>query len=317
MLYGLNRLLPLFLGNREPVLSILIYHQVLEKPDYLRPGEPTVRQFDWQMQLLKTYFTPLSLTQAVQLLDEQRLPSNAVCVTFDDGYADNYTLALPILKKWAIPATVFVASGYLNGGRMWNDTLIEAIRSTQSGQWDGGFIGLGPLDLSTAAARKQTLNTLITLIKHLPGHERQAATGHIASISDVLPDDLMMTDEQLKALCAQGVEVGAHTVTHPVLTTVSLETARDEIMASKTRLESITGSPVTHFAYPNGHYGDDYNESHVSLVRKLGFSSAVTTDWGVSSRATDRFQLARFTPWDRTPLRFYSRLLLNTSNVKS
>ena len=110
-------------------LSILIYHRVLQSPDPLRPGEPIVDEFRQRMNLLRRYFNPLPLVEAIDRLQAGELPERAVCVTFDDGYADNESVALPILKKSGIPATVFVATGFLNGGQMWNDTVIESIRT--------------------------------------------------------------------------------------------------------------------------------------------------------------------------------------------
>ena len=112
----------------EARLSILIYHRVLAKADPMRPGEPTVAEFESQMKWIRRYFTPLPLLEAAQKLAEGTLPSRAVCVTFDDGYADNEELAMPVLRRHGMPATVFVSTGSMNGGQMWNDTVIESIR---------------------------------------------------------------------------------------------------------------------------------------------------------------------------------------------
>ncbi len=104
-------------------LSILIYHQVVAEFDPMRPNEPTPEIFDWQMALLARYFTPLSLDEAVERLALGTLPANAVCVTFDDGYLNNLTVAQPILAKYAIPATVYVATAFRNQANMWNDRI--------------------------------------------------------------------------------------------------------------------------------------------------------------------------------------------------
>ena len=113
----------------ENRLSILIFHRVLESFDFMRSGEITAREFDAKMQLIARYFAPISLSDAVEHLKQGTLPKRAICVTFDDGYRDNAEVAYPILKKWNIPATFFVATGFLNGGRMWNDSVIETCRS--------------------------------------------------------------------------------------------------------------------------------------------------------------------------------------------
>jgi peptidoglycan/xylan/chitin deacetylase (PgdA/CDA1 family) len=106
------------------------------------------------------------------------------------------------------------------------------------------------------------------------------------------------------------MEVGAHTRTHPILSTLAPEAAREEIAGSREALARIIGSPVTAFAYPNGRPGEDYGPRERHLVEELGFDYAVATRWGVATTATDHFQLPRFTPWDRDPARWLARLLL-------
>jgi peptidoglycan/xylan/chitin deacetylase (PgdA/CDA1 family) len=127
----------------------------------------------------------------------------------------------------------------------------------------------------------------------------------------------MMTGEQVRHLRRSGMEIGAHTMTHPILAQLDRERADLEIRDSKRRLEEITGNPVTLFAYPNGKPSRDYRREHVATVRALGFEAAVTTAWGVAHAASDTYQLPRFTPWDRTPAKFILRLLRNTFRTKA
>ena len=115
-------------GLGQARLSVLIYHRVLAAPDLLRPWEPDRDRFRRQMELLASNFKVLNLGEAVQRLAEGRMPPRAACVTFDDGYADNAAIARPVLEELQLPATFFIATGYLDGGRMWNDTVIESLR---------------------------------------------------------------------------------------------------------------------------------------------------------------------------------------------
>ena len=126
-----------------------------------------------------------------------------------------------------------------------------------------------------------------------------------------MPDDLMLTSKQLKHLYDSGMEIGAHTVQHPILFSVDAREARKEIETSRADIESIIGSPVTLFAYPNGKPSIDYSQRDVDLVRELGFEAAVSTAWGVGTAGADRWQLPRFTPWDRSRFRFVLRLIDN------
>lgn len=120
-----------------------------------------------------------------------------------------------------------------------------------------------------------------------------------------------MSSDQVRALHRAGMQIGAHTVNHPILARLGRDEAMREIGDSKRRLESITGAPVTLFAYPNGRPGDDYDDASVALVREAGFEAAFSTTWGAARLVSDRFQLPRFTPWDRGRGRFGLRLLGN------
>ena len=126
-----------------------------------------------------------------------------------------------------------------------------------------------------------------------------------------VPKNLMLTRDSVKSLMDFGFEIGAHTVTHPILASTDTNEAWSEIQRSKNDLEDLTGRAVTLFAYPNGKPGQDYLPEHVQMVREAGFVGAVTGDWGAASRTSDNLQLPRFTPWARNPLKFDLLMLRN------
>jgi peptidoglycan/xylan/chitin deacetylase (PgdA/CDA1 family) len=304
--------LPLLLGTRgKQRLSILIFHRVLPEHDPLRPDEPTVEEFDWQMRLLREHFNPLPIVEAVERLQSGDLPSNAISITFDDGYSDNEKYAMPILKKYGIPATVFVSTGFLNGGRMWNDSIIEVIRHYEKHTLDLREIGLGCYHTSSDAQRLNTIASIIQEIRHLDPVVRQNLTAKIENYGKNLPGDLMMNDLQVRSLAHNDIAIGAHTVSHPILAKISNENARQEISNSKVYLEALIQKPVDVFAYPNGRPDTDYRPEHRDLVSDLGFKAAVSTHWGVGIPQSDQLQLPRFTPWDRQELKFAIRLLVS------
>src|SRR5688500_10667438 len=107
-------------------LSILIYHRVHAEVDPIFPAEVDAKQFGLQLNWIKSLFNVLPLDEAIEALEQNRLPARTAAITFDDGYADNTEVALPILKKHNLSATFFICTGYLDGGRMWNDTIIES-----------------------------------------------------------------------------------------------------------------------------------------------------------------------------------------------
>lgn len=304
-------------GKSRRRLSILIYHRILEQPDPLRPDEPTIAQFDWQMRLLRKHFQPLPLVEAARRLRERSLPDRAVCVTFDDGYADNEQFAQPVLSKYGVPATVFVSTGFLNGGRMFNDTVIECVRS-----WDGALLdlddlGLGCFRLDSVDDRLGAIAHILETLKYRQPQERDALVAEIERLSANLPTDLMLSDQQICKMASRGVDIGAHTVCHPILARLEKDVAREEIAHSRRYLEELLQRDVAAFAYPNGRPGVDYTEVHRDLVRSLGFTTAVATHRGVATARSDPHQLPRFTPWDRTPARFAMRLLLNYRRIDS
>lgn len=120
----------------------------------------------------------------------------------------------------------------------------------------------------------------------------------------------MMTEDEVRSLRRAGMQIGAHTVSHPILATLDAGEKRREIVESKQVLETILGEPVDLFAYPNGKPGEDYDAESVRIVREAGFTAALTTARGAAHRQTDPFQIPRFTPWDRTRLRFGLRMLM-------
>ena len=296
-------------------LSILIYHRVLPNFDPFRSLEITKSEFIWQMNLVAKNFNAYTLSEAINRLHSGCLPSRSICITFDDGYADNYEIALPILQYFKIPATFFIASGFLDGGRMWNDSVIEIIRVCRDGVLNLSDHSLGIHAIKSTETRRKAVREILSKAKYLPPDERKRAVASIVDWADSklkLPGNLMMTSEQVQGMHKAGMEIGAHTVNHPILERISVEESESEIKSSREQLEALVGQQqVKVFAYPNGQPEKDYRQADVEVVRKLGFDAAVSTKWGVSTTDTDRWQLPRFTPWDKTPSRFMLRLLRN------
>src|SRR5450830_974273 len=296
-------------------LSVLIFHRVLPEPDSLFPDEMHARRFDALCSWLASWFNVLPLDKAVARLKAGTLPARAACITFDDGYADNPRVALPILQRHGLTATFFIATGFLDGGRMWNDTIIETVRGCKVPELDLSSLGLGHYALGAINDRQAAIAALINQIKYRPIQERISITEQLAHLAQVqLPQDLMMTSQEVKAMRQAGMQIGAHTVSHPILARLTDDQARQEIGDSKRFLEQLLGEPVGLFAYPNGKPGEDYSPQTVEVVRSLGFDAAVSTRWGASGTGDDLFQIRRFTPWDKTRLRFGVRMLNNLRN---
>jgi len=299
-----------FAGPRS--LSVLLYHRVLAEHDPLLPAEPDAAHFEARMRWVKENFNVLALPEAVQRLREDSLPKRALVITFDDGYADNYRIALPILQRLHLPATFFIATGFLDGGCMFNDVVIEAVRRATEPDLQLNDLGLGHHPLGSDESRARTIDRILKPLQYFKPERRHKLALEIARRAGArVPATLMMTSAQVRGLHDAGMTIGAHTVTHPILAEVSDAEARDEMATSRAQLEEITGAPVRVFAYPTGRPVRDYRPQHAAMAREIGFEAAVSVAWGAARPGDDLFQIPRFTPWDRPNWRFGLRLATN------
>ena len=296
-----------------PQLSTLIFHRILPETDPLFPNEVTAQRFDRMMAAVARSFRVMPLVQACQLLEQGRLPARALSITFDDGYADNEEIALPILKRHGLPATFFIATGFLDGGRMFNDTVIECLRHTRLDELDLQCWGLGKLPSATVEQRRGAIGKVLPYIKYLDLQTREVALAQLwdACGKPALSETLMMKRVQVQSLHAAGMEIGAHTVNHPILTATVDAVAREELRSGRDALQDMVQAPVTSLAYPNGRPDADYDLRHVKMAKELGFARAVSTSKGVCGPGVDLYQLPRFTPWDTSLPAWMARLVLN------
>ncbi len=291
-------------------LLVLSYHRVIPEIDLLFPEETTASDFDTHLRALAKYFRVYTLSEALSLLGKRALPARSVVITFDDGYADNATEALPLLNRYGLKATFFIATKFIAGELMWNDKIIEAIRNCNATGLSLEKFGLGNFTLKDLESRRSAIDTLLKKLKHVPEPKRSRIVQEIVSVTgSSLPDRLMMSDDQLNLLVQAGMEIGAHTVSHPILAQQPDDEAEQEISESGNALRQLLGVTVSSFAYPNGKPGVDYRESHVKLVRNAGFDAAVSTQNGIVEFSTDRYQLPRYGVWDKSYWKFILRLL--------
>jgi peptidoglycan/xylan/chitin deacetylase (PgdA/CDA1 family) len=302
-------------GGTDGRLTTLIFHRVLPSADPLFPDEPDASRFSEILSWVGAWFQVMPLDAALQALHNGTLAPRALSITFDDGYADNHEVALPILQRHGMSATFFIATGFLDGGRMWNDTIIEAVRATAEPQLDLRGLALplpDRLSLATTNDRRAAIGRLLPAVKYLPLDKRHELVEAIARRAACpLPSDLMLDTRQLRALRRAGMGIGAHTVHHPILARLDDRSAGDEIERGRTHLSALLGERIGLFAYPNGKPDADYTARCVGLVRELGFDAAVTTSPGSTGPSADHWQIPRFTPWDRARWRFGARLLAN------
>ena len=281
-------------------LSTFIFHRVLERDDPLRVGEPDAARFERIVAFITRHFQVLPLADAAARLTAGRLPAAAACITFDDGYADNLTIAAPILQRHGATATVFVATAYSDGSRMWNDSVIEAVRAAPAGELDWRDVGLGQHRLGDDDSRRALVHSTLSTLKYKEIDERAAIANELAQRCG-LPQqcNLMLSPAQMRQWRELGFDVGGHTIQHPILSRLNDEHAAHEIAGGRAQLAQWLGEAPRAFAYPNGVPGRDYGPRDVALVKRAGYGCAVSTARGAATRINDPYQLPRYLPWDR------------------
>jgi peptidoglycan/xylan/chitin deacetylase (PgdA/CDA1 family) len=255
---GLFAVMRLVLRRR---LLVLCYHSVISDD---APNDPqtiiavTTRQLEAQLQILQRRWKPITLAEldaAVQ--GTAVLPDHAVLVTFDDGFRNNLTLVAPLLHKYGISATVFLTSGLIGTDAMlWTQEVVERQRHLRSD-------ALRPR--STAE------------LKRLPNAERLAWLDELRAHSELVVDSdwqrelyALMNWDEVRQLRSFGVDVGAHTVSHPILSSLAPDAVRQELSVCKAAIEHETGLPCFALAYPNGGEAD-FTEAIMDECLALGF----------------------------------------------
>lgn len=255
----------------------------------------TAEQFREQMMLLRARYRVLPLRELVARLARGESGEHLAAVTFDDGWRTTRSLAAPILRELKVPATVFVATGLLDTTHrgLWTQRLIASLAAARQDRfrlWD--------LDLpaQTEPRRIAAMRTLSTFLKSLPTDEREERLREVfarfGNGHELGPEMEFMSSNETRELAAFGVDCGAHTVDHEILSSLTLEKASDQIRRSRAQLEDVTGLPCRLFAYPNGSERD-FSDVHTRALADEGFDGAVTQIPGRNTAATDRFRLRR------------------------
>lgn len=289
---------------------ILTYHRIQPTQQTLTMGAFLLDHFEQQVAYLAKYYRLMTLGQVMDAIREGRLPDGAVCLTFDDGYRDVYDHALPVLRRYRAPATVFLATGSIGTGTpLWYDQIFEALRRSRVRRL------LHPLDHTEIRldSEQEKHELALRLIERLKGEEETARKRGVQRILHALKipvaaDNRLMLDWDLvRRLQKAGIEFGSHTDTHPILSRLSPSKVWSELVRSKTVIEDHCQREATLFAYPNGK-PEDYTPEVVEMVKRAGYRAAVTTLFGTNHVGDDPYHLKRGTPWETSVRRFGMKL---------
>lgn len=282
-------------------LRILCYHRVMDI-DYRHfeldddVVDATVLDFDRQMRFVARHFNVIGFKELEEYKRRGIFPKNSLIVTFDDGYKDFYTNAYPVLRKYKIPATIFLTAGHIGTNRLfWWDKLAFFIKNTPKKGISITHNGnTYKYDLSTYTRRQQSLKAINRLMKKIKNEEREDIIGFIERSAGIKIDpsaakDLILSWGDIRTMSNDSIEFGAHSVNHPILSYLPPHEIEREIFLSKKKIEQQIKEPVTVFAYPCGAYNERCKES----VRKMGFAFGCTFTRGINSFKTDSYELKR------------------------
>jgi peptidoglycan/xylan/chitin deacetylase (PgdA/CDA1 family) len=327
-----------YYGRFTPGAVILLYHRIIELPSdpYLLGVSP--QHFAEHLAIVRKHYRPISLQQLVNGLRNDKVPRRAIIITFDDGYFDNLINAKPLLEQYDTPATAFVApTPRADAHEFWWDTLerillqprslpqiLRLVTNRVSHEWRlGSAAEYGPDDdarhhswnygrKDDPTQRHVIFRAVHQLLKALEQDERLKVLQDLAAWAcldiTVRPTYRVLSAPEMVHLAEDGiVDIGAHTMTHPVLSRLSPAKQRAEIQQSKAHLEEILDQPVTSFAYPHG-LKADYTEETIAIVRETGFECACAALPGIVRRGVDVHQLPRFVVRDDDGETFAERL---------
>ena len=295
--------------RRAKETTIMTFHGLCE-------GSGDTGILDWSLHLpveifrsvcslLAAEYHVISMSDFIEARSQKlSLPANSVVLTFDDGFESNFKLAYPILKRFELPATIFVTTGFLDGADMlWFQRIDLAFGRTrkESLVWKINERKLR-LSLETREERQNSLVELMPELKMLPDadllgevNRLERALGVDSPRMDDLPVPMRpLTWASAKSMVSEGlIEIGGHTHTHPILSRCEPFSMEAEITTCRDRILAETGVAPVSFAYPNG--GDeDYTHETVRMVKAAGFQSACTTINGRINPRTSLFQLPRY-----------------------
>lgn len=288
-----------FTGSK---FGILCYHRVG------RGGVPLFSQllpkaFERQICYLRKHYRIVSLGQLCRELEEVVPVKPTLALTFDDGYRDLYSCAFPVLRKYEIPATIYLIGKSMETGEApWYDRIFVALHSTSERELEIELGALRRFLLSGPASRAAAAWEIICYLRGIPDAQRRkwcAALDARLKVPEEMLENRMLDWAQVREMYRSGISFGAHTMNHPSVSRLDAADLEGELVQSRRVLEAGLGAPVEDFAYPFGKAADrsDSVENYLALC---GYRSAVTTIAGINSRGRNRFALHRLQIGDGT-----------------
>lgn len=288
-------LLPLIRGIRTVLLKevrILAYHRIYnldECKEYKFDADlisANSTEFEWQVKYVLKNYNPITFRELIRALEGKRkLPLRPLLITFDDGFEDNYVNAFPILKKYRVPATIFISTDYIGQEEtFWFDKVVYLLNVSKN-------INLSSIPESGIEIENHSRNMLaqkvLGYLKKVPNAKRLEVLENLIKDNKVdmpkggFAESRPLNWEQVIEMASEGIEFGSHTCTHPILSRLSQQELGKELADSRQKIEAMIGKACEVIAYPVGGKGE-YDERTVRAVKDAGYRMGMTYRTGTN-----------------------------------
>ncbi len=278
---------------------ILMYHRVFDPKEpldyYVQPGMYVTKEtFELHMEYLKNNFKVIALDKLIDKIKNNEKLTGYCSITFDDGWVDNYKNAFPILKKYDLPATIFLATGFIGTNKwFWPEEISFYLRKIIDGDIELNSLPSALKDIiqNQKLSEFEDINTVIEKFKLISPAKRHSVIECMNLCFPVKDKKRLLMDwAEVKEMHNSGlISFGAHTVNHEILTQLETEEIEDEILLSKKHIEKELGDRVNLFAYPNG----NSNKKVVEVLLKNSFKGSVVTQKGYVESKTNTMEIPR------------------------
>ena len=278
--------------------KVIMYHRF---GDVEINGKTSLEMLDTQLRQLRSNFNLFSLSKMVELKNNEELPAHSVAVTIDDGYRDFFDYAYPLFRKYSIPATLFITSGFINGElSLWPDRIKYLVAKVKPETLQNTPVEIiGNLKIDPKMDRNSISKVIFDHCISIKDHEREIFISklenslNISLVAETVDDYLPMNWQMIREITKANIEVGAHTRSHPILSNIEDKNILiEEIKGSKRDVENNIDKPVFCFGYPNGQK-TDYNKDIKVIVRESGFKCAVVAFYDKNAWP-DNYEIRRY-----------------------
>ncbi|MFT5249442.1 MAG: peptidoglycan/xylan/chitin deacetylase (PgdA/CDA1 family) [bacterium] len=296
-----------FLIKKSKTPKILMYHRLTDCK--VIPGIE-LQTFEWQLQFLCKHYQVVSVEEINDDIKNNCIRANKIAITFDDGYVDFYEKAWPLLKKYNVPASIYITTDFIDKKIwMWPDKIRQLLRETRCKALK---LPSGEKLLLTETDFDKNWNLIADYCLGVSELKRESYLVQLSSLlnvalSNIPPNEYSsLTWEQLSEMHQEGLDIGSHTLTHPILTNIHKEQLRCELLESKQMIETKLEAEVAGICYPNG-MSSDVSVAVTKAAKNCGYSYGLIA-YSENEPYQDEFRIDRISASNNMPTFAFSLL---------